>query len=176
MLCAVLLFCFQIIQSHVITTTARIRRMGKVMFPVCQFMPGGGGGVTPSPSQKTSTGRMPFPEGHPSDCSQFPSGVVPQFQVGYPIPSEERGTPVPSGVPKSQVGGTQSQARDTPVLGYPWLGLGYLLRQNSMVSTCYVADGMPLAFTQEDFLVSECCEFRSFKRSVKQSKWTRVMW
>ena len=40
----------------------------------------------------------------------------------------------------------------TPVLdgGYP----GYPpIRQNSIASTCYPAGGMPLAFTQEDFLV-----------------------
>ena len=43
--------------------------------------------------------------------------------------------------------------------GYPRSGLwgGTLgtppFRQNSIVSTCYPAGGMPLAFTQEDFLV-----------------------
>ena len=32
-------------------------------------------------------------------------------------------------------------------MGYP------PIRQSSIASTCYAADGVPLAFTQEDFLV-----------------------
>ena len=40
-------------------------------------------------------------------------------------------------------------------VGTPHLSQGIHLRgrQSSTASTCYVADGMPLAFTQEDFLV-----------------------
>ena len=42
-------------------------------------------------------------------------------------------------------------------LGYPPSGLDggipSVRRQRSRVSTCYAAGGMPLAFTQEDFLV-----------------------
>ena len=65
----------------------------------------------------------------------------------------------------------------------PWPGLdgggypGYphippTIRQNSIVSTCYPAGGMPLAFTQEDFLVvclflCEMASKRRFKISVK---------
>ena len=33
------------------------------------------------------------------------------------------------------------------------------IRQSSIASTCYAAGGMPLAFTQEDFLVSSCFYF-----------------
>ena len=41
--------------------------------------------------------------------------------------------------------------------GYPGTGWGTLppIRQSSIASTCYAAGGMPLAFTQEDFLVSK---------------------
>ena len=49
---------------------------------------------------------------------------------------------------------------------YPQPGLdgwGYLgyppIRQNSIASTCYPAGGMPLAFTQEDFLVITLLSF-----------------
>ena len=55
---------------------------------------------------------------------------------------------------------------DTPGLdggGYPrsgWSGGTQgnppTMRQNSRASTCYPAGGMPLAFTQEDFLVFNC--------------------
>ena len=67
----------------------------------------------------------------------------------------------------------------TPFLGWgvPWPGLdggeypsqiwmlgGTLgtpppIRQSSIASTCYVAGGMPLAFTQEDFLVLKLFAF-----------------
>ena len=49
------------------------------------------------------------------------------------------------------------------IQGTPWPGLdggqlGYPppIRQSSIASTCYPAGGMPLAFTQEDFLVLTC--------------------
>ena len=43
-------------------------------------------------------------------------------------------------------------------LGYPpliedWMGYPPPISQSSIASTCFAADGMPLAFTQEDFLV-----------------------
>ena len=60
---------------------------------------------------------------------------------GVPYPADQGGTP-------SQVwaGGTPSQVQ----VGVPHPPVR---RQSSIASTCYVADGMPLAFTQEDFLV-----------------------
>ena len=63
--------------------------------------------------------------------------------------------------------GLPTLAEGVPTLaeGYlPWTGGGYLpwskvgtplpWRQTSIVNTCYVSGGMPLAFTQEDFLVT----------------------
>ena len=38
-----------------------------------------------------------------------------------------------------------------------WMGVSPIRRQSSRVSTCYAVGGMPLAFTQEDFLVSGRC-------------------
>ena len=63
-------------------------------------------------------------------------------------PSQDRGYPIqPNGkvVPQSQDGGTPP----------PQDGWGYPSprRQSSTASTCYAAGSMPLAFTQEDFLV-----------------------
>ena len=36
-----------------------------------------------------------------------------------------------------------------------WMGYPFPSRDSSIVSTCYAAGGMPLAFTQEDFLVAQ---------------------
>ena len=66
---------------------------------------------------------------------------------GYPIPGE---------------GGTPSSWWGYPIPGPgggevpPWPGLDGVrpIRQSSIASTSYAACGMPLAFTQEDFLVS----------------------
>ena len=94
--------------------TARIRRMGKVLFTpvyVCSHL-----GGTPSPSHNTSTGSMSFLEGTPShntptDPMSFPRGyqwLVPGLFWG---------------VPQSQAMGYPRQG----VLGYPLVrtGLGY---------------------------------------------------
>ena len=60
--------------------------------------------------------------------------------------------------------------------GTPWPCLdggdgGYTppppIRQSSIASTCYAAGGMPLAFTQEDFLVLQCdFVFNSKKKTL----------
>ena len=92
-------------------------------------------------------------------------------QWGYPIPDLDGGYPIQGldrwGTP-SQVltrGGTLSQVWmgvpwDTPSpartgWGTPRPGLDGVtpIRQSSIVSTCCSTGGMPLAFTQEDFLV-----------------------
>ena len=65
---------------------------------------------------------------------------------GYPIPGLARGSPRP---------GTGYSPR--PGMGYPpEPGTGYPPPTWDIASTCYVAGGMPLAFTQEDFLVTFC--------------------
>ena len=62
--------------------------------------------------------------------------------LGYPPPPQlgldDGGTPP-----------HQDLARVPPGMGYP----PPPTRQSSIASTCYAAGGMPLAFTQEDFLV-----------------------
>ena len=73
---------------------------------------------------------------------------------GYPVPGRG-GEPHPrsGGVPHPRSGGRY------PIPGpggYPIPGPGTPPRQSSTASTCYVAGGVPLAFTQGDFLVSLC--------------------
>ena len=110
-------------------------------------------------------------------------GVPYPSQPGYPHPSIWlTGVPPSSwwGTPIWPMGGISSSwwmGGGTPHwdwMGVPPWGLGGVLPtvrtgwgyppvriQSSRASTCYVADGLPLAFTQEDFLVTEkiisCC-------------------
>ena len=58
--------------------------------------------------------------------------------LGYPQPGLDGGGAPPW--PGLDVGGTWGTPHPP-------------IRQSSIASTCYVAGGMPLAFTQEDFLV-----------------------
>ena len=92
-----------------------------------------------------------------------------QNRTGVPPPGHDWGTPCQGHhwgtSPPGHDLGTHSWAG----LGYPpaRTGLGYPLtgtgvpptppRQNSTVRTCYAVDGMPLAVTQEDFLVKTKC-------------------
>ena len=109
--------------------TARIRRMRKVIVSVCGSVHtagGGGGKVTPS----TDWG------GPPSDPNR-----------GIPNPSQWEG------------GGTLSQVtmgRGTPIPGQDWGKGGGTPNWNSIACTCYAVGSMPLAFTQEDYLVILC--------------------
>ena len=96
--------------------------------------------------------------------------------MGYPLPrSRQGGYPIQlMGVPPSQVqvggypiqlmGGTLPRSRwegyPIQLTGVPHPANGEVLpqaggtpHQGSMACTCYAAGGMPLAFTQEDFLV-----------------------
>ena len=91
--------------------------------------------------------------------------------MGVPHPRSRQGVPHPAdrGTPSQvQVEGVSwVTPRSRPGMGYLHLGLdgvpfpiqgwmGYpspVRRQSSIASTCYMAGGMPLAFTQEDFLV-----------------------
>ena len=99
---------------------------------------------------------------------------------GYPIP----GLDGEGGYPIQLIGGGRIPHHSGPG-GYPIPGLdglldgGYpwvpppsrtgwntppppIMRQNSIGSTCYAAGGMPLAFTQDDFLVVNHFTFRAF--------------
>ena len=73
--------------------------------------------------------------------------VVPNSQIwteGYPIPGLHGGTPIPG------------PDRDgVPPLSRTGWGTPLVRRQTSITSTCYAVAGMPLAFTQENFLVYE---------------------
>ena len=116
-----------------------------------------GRGVSQSQVLSQVTGPRSFLGLYPSPAksqsqvlSQVLSGVVPQ-SCKVPVPGSFPGpfwgcTPVlQSGVPQVR-------------MGYPQPGLGYFpppfpTRQNSRASTCCTAGVMPLAVTQEDFLV-----------------------
>ena len=80
---------------------------------------------------------------------------------GYPISGLDRGVPLWPGLdgvpPWPGLDGVPPSGQDW--MGYPPPPQPELdgvppHRQSSIVSTCYVAGGMPLAFTQQDFLVS----------------------
>ena len=97
-------------------------------------------------------------------------GVLHPGQVGTPIPGQDRGYLIPGqiGGPHSgQVPGLEvppSQVRMGAPQGTPYPGQvqgqggGGIPNWNSTACTCYAAGGMPLAFTQEDFLVSSKIE------------------
>ena len=63
---------------------------------------------------------------------------------GYPQPGLDGGRGTWGNPPPARSGWCGGGTPSTP----PPIG------QSSIVSTCYAAGGMPLAFTQEDFLVS----------------------
>ena len=136
------------------------------MFSLCPPLQEGGG--TPSADQVQVEGGVPLPR------SRWGGGGVHPFQVlaeGYhPLPRSRQGG---LGVPPSQVqaggwGDTLPRSRwgeyptstwegvspTPPPPTWTWEGGTPLLSgDSSIVSTCCAAGGMPLAFTQEDFLV-----------------------
>ena len=91
---------------------------------------------------------------------------VPHFRSGwgYPIPGLDgrlgtQGTPPPGlvggGYPPNQVlmvGGVPRVPPQPP--GLDGVPIPPPIRQSNIASTCYAAGGVPLAFTQEDFLVT----------------------
>ena len=154
--------------------TARVRstREGYVLTRVCVSVHTCRGRGTPSqvcgwgypipglagggnPSQVWMVGRYyPIPGWAGGTCPRLGRGTPSQVWVGgYPIPGLDGGG-YPGYPPPGQV---------WMVVGYPWPGLdGGVgtwgtpppIRQSSLANTCYSAGGLPLAFTQEDFLVS----------------------
>ena len=99
--------------------TARIRRMGKVLFSQVCVCPHGGGG-TRSPSHHTSTGPMSFPGGTPS--SSHNTSTSPMSFLGYLIS-------IPLYFYWSHIlsGGTPSPSHNTSTGPMSFLGLPYLL-------------------------------------------------
>ena len=137
--------------SHLFTT--RVRRMGKVLFSQACVYPQGYPvkGSFPVHWSQVLSRSTPVPGSFPVHWSQVLS----------------RGYPSPRFFPRSLVRGPFQG--DTPVLAGGTPGWGTPARtgldtslarsrwgtppgQNSRASTCYAAGGMPLAFTQEDFL------------------------
>ena len=70
------------------------------------------------------------------------------------------------GRPQSQLGGGLPKDR-TGVIPTPTAGTGVPPGQDSRVSTCYTAGGMPLTVTQEEFLVSIASVDQEGNRSDK---------
>ena len=121
-----------------------------------------GGGVGGTPSQVWKGLGVPHPR------SGRGGGRVSQPKVwmegGYPIPGLDGGYPIPGldrvggaqGTPSSPGWGTSHQQDGVPPC--PGQDGGGYLNWNSMACTCYAAGGMPLAFTQEEFLVCMCIQ------------------
>ena len=116
--------------------------MGKVMISQASIRShlDGGGGCAPS----TDGAGLP--------SSQVQAEGTPSTDGGYPFP-RSRGTPPPGkGVPPAWEGVPPPGKGVPPAWeGVPPdpRGIPYL---NSIACTCYAAGGVPLAFTQEDFL------------------------
>ena len=129
--------------SHVVT--ARILRMGMVLISQVCGCPQGG---TPVPGSSLVSG---FPRGDPSSRF-FPRSLVPGlFSGGTPVPAGGGTLVLASGSTPERVGVPPSWDWGNP--SWDWCTPPPPKRQNSRASTCYVAGGMPLAVTQEDFLV-----------------------
>ena len=92
------------------------------------------------PHLRSGQGVVPHPR------SGWGRGIPPDLRWGTP-PDLGWGTPLDLGWGTPQEHGTEYP---------PDLRWGTLPRQISITSTCYTVGGMPLAFTQEDFLVRFC--------------------
>ena len=112
-------------------------------------------GVPQSQVLSQASGRMSFAGGR---------GGTPVLTVGYPILAGGS-TPVLAGlVPQDRIPSSQDRTWVPPAgTGVPSPG------QNSRASTCYVVSGMPLAFTQEDFLI--LLNFRSTVQTSIDTKY-----
>ena len=109
----------------------------------------GGGGVPPSAVQAGGTPSS-YQGGTPSSWW----GGVPPYQVqvgGYPIQLIWVGYPI-----QLMGGGTLAGGTPPP-------------HQSSIACTCYAAGGMPLAFTQEDFLVH--INWGKYRWNIADDKW-----
>ena len=160
--------------------TARIRRMGEGNIFSLSTLAGGGGGGRRVPHPRSGWGGYLIPGlggwggylipglvgGTPSQVWMVggiprvpPNWVLMVGGVTWPGLHGEGGYPIPGlGVgPHLRSGGGVPHPR-SGWWGYPdqvWMG-GVphpTIRQSSIASTCYAAGGVPLAFTQEDFLV-----------------------
>ena len=143
------------------------------MFSVCPHL---GGTPSPSPSHNASTGPMSFPRGTPSPSHNTSTGPM-SFLGGTPVTGLSNWFPPIMGwgnsLPRSGTRGRGTLVRSG--WGYPWVppcpGMDY--PPIPVLSTWYAAVGMPLAFTQEDFLVLKSivwnCQFGPVTKFVKQN-------
>ena len=113
--------------------------------------PGGGGVSHPVNGGTLSQVQGGMPQGTPiQDWMGYPPG--PDLGWGTPNPELDGVSPWSRpgmGYPQSRTGwGTPPPIQD-------WMGTPHpIRRQSSIANTRYVAGGMPLEFTQEDFLVN----------------------
>ena len=125
---------------------------GERRVPLPRCGPGGGG--TSIPSQ--DCWRVPLGTSHPGQVPGQDGGGVctpcTRLDVDTPPPRTGWGTPYPARTgwgtpPRPGLDGVPPPSRTG------WGTPSPVGRQSSTASTCYTASSMPLAFTQEDFLV-----------------------
>ena len=167
------------------------------MFSLCPPFRGGGGGT---PSQVCEWGGYPIPGVGGGTLSQvWVEGVPRPRSGGVPQPGTVLSTSCSSLSQRVQHRGLLRPEWDyfqvqvwmvgggTPIPcqgvhwpgldggGYPIPGLrGYPyppIRQSNIASTCYAAGGMPLAFTQENFLV-----WKEFSEFVQLCSELKLLW
>ena len=135
------------------------------IFTLCvsPHLDGGGGGHS---LPRSRWGGIPLPRSRQG-------GIPSQVQVGVPLPRSRQGgipSQVQVGVPllRSRQGGTPFPSLGGGTPTWEWVpppgkgvtphsgqvpGWGGTPYQSSIVCTCYAVGGVPLSFTQEDFLV-----------------------
>ena len=113
------------------------------------------------PPSRPGMGYLPpdLGQGTPHPTPTWDGVPPPRWGVNWQTPPWLDGVPPPTmtgwGTPHHDWMGTPSPWLDgvPPQHHHDWMGYPPPIRQSSIASTCYVAGGMPLAFTQEDFLV-----------------------
>ena len=123
---------------------------GKVLFSVCLSVHILGWGY-PSQIYVGGTPSQVWVGGVPCPWSGQGGYPIPGLALGYTIPCLAGRYPISGqGYPTDQVwmGVPMVPPIPRPEMGYP-----PPITQSSIASTCYVEGGVPLAFTQEDFLV-----------------------
>ena len=143
---------------------------GRLCFHRCVSVQLSGGGV-PRPRSEWGggtpcqvwVGGTPFKVWVGVPCCRSGWGI-PCSRSGWGVPHPRSGQGVPGVPPWPGLDGERYPGCPWPGLdggGYPhhqeWMGYPPPpppIRQSSIASTCYTAGGMPLAFTQEDFLVT----------------------